>query len=128
MLNQIIIFGYLGHDPELTERQGQNGPYKQVKISVGVGRDFGDETDWFNCTMSGKRAEVIEKYFKKGDPILVIGRMESYKSKDSNLKGWSLRMNDFQFVTSGKGKTEDAPRVKPPVEDSFTEITEDLPF
>ena len=104
MLNRIELHGYLGRDPELTERQGQNGPYKSVAFSMGVGRDYGDGTDWFYCTMNGKRAEVIDKYFRKGSEILVSGRMESYKPKnDPDRTAWLVRMDDFHFTRNGIG-------------------------
>lgn len=102
MLNRIELQGYLGRDPELTEKQGQNGPYKSVALSIGVGRDFGDGADWFYCVMNGKRAEVIEKYFSKGSEILVSGRMESYKPKnDPSRTAWLVKMDDFHFTRNG---------------------------
>lgn len=127
MLNDIIIQGYLGRDPELTEQQGQNGTYKRVTFSVGVGRDFGDETDWFYCTMNGKRAEVIEKYFKKGSEIIVSGRMESYKPKSKpDTTAWLLKMDNFWFTRNGT-KSGQKPADIP---DGFTEIDDDgdVPF
>ena len=51
MLNNITIHGYLGRDPELTTVEGINGPYKKATFSVGVSRDYGDETDLFYCVM-----------------------------------------------------------------------------
>ena len=129
MLNQITIHGYLGHDPELTEKQGQNGAYKQVKFSVGVSRDYGDDTDWFTCRMNGKRAEVIDKFFHKGSEIIVSGRMESYKSKDSNLKGWILAATDFDFCGSKKSdqKQTESSRAED-IPDSFEDAADDIPF
>lgn len=129
MLNQIWIQGYLGKDPVLEDKNGQKGPYKQVKFSVGVSRDYGDETDWFYCTMTGKRAEVIEKYFRKGSEIVVGGRMESYQPKDSNLKGWILRVNDFYFCGKADKKADQkqtAPADDMP--DSFEAAEDDIPF
>lgn len=127
MLNHIIIHGYIGSNPELTEKQGQNGTYKQVTFSVGVGRDFGDETDWFRCSMNGKRAEVIEKYFRKGSEIIVSGRMESYKKKDGSGTGWSLRVTDFDFAGKSDNK-RDAQTRSDDIPDSFEDATDDIPF
>lgn len=139
MLNRIELQGYLGRDPELTEKQGQNGPYKSVSFSIGVGRDFGDGTDWFYCVMNGKRAEVIDKYFSKGSEIIVSGRMESYKPKnDTDRTAWLVKMDDFHFTRNGNSSgssnksgstgssaaaTQDAP-----VTDGFEQLEEDIPF
>lgn len=125
MLNEITIHGYLGRDPELTEAEGQNGPYKKVSFSVGVGRDYGDSTDWFRCVMYGKRAEVIDKFFRKGSEIIVSGSMESYKPKDDpNRTAWILKVNNFDFTRKSSGGADTAPGPIPE-----TPITdEDIPF
>ena len=102
MLNKILIHGYLGKEPELEEINGNNGPFTRAKFSVGVSRDYGDDTDWFNCVAYGKRAEVIGKYLHRGSEILAEGRMESYTMKD-NRKGWSLNVSGFNFC--GKART-----------------------
>ena len=134
MLNDIKLQGYLGRDPELTEQQGQNGPYKRVAFSLGVGRDYGDGTDWFYCVMYGKRAEVIEKYFSKGSEIIVSGRMESYKPKnDQNRTAWLVKMSDFYFTRNGSGSgssgsSTKAPAQDEPVPDNFEQLEEDIPF
>ena len=125
MLNHITIHGYCGADPELTEKQGQNGTYKQVTFSVGVGRDFGDETDWFRCSMNGKRAEVIDKYFRKGSEIVVVGHLEQdeYESNGEKKRTWKMHVIDFDFCGSGKGKSEqDQPAP------GFSSTDEDIPF
>ena len=134
MLNDIKLQGYLGRDPELTEQQGQNGPYKRVAFSLGVGRDYGDGTDWFYCVMYGKRAEVIEKYFSKGSEIIVSGRMESYKPKnDPNRTAWLVKMSDFYFTRNGSGASSSgsstkAPAQEEPAPDGFEQLEEDIPF
>ena len=124
MKNEIIIHGYLGRDPEMTEHQGPNGPFKKTTFSVGVSR-YGDETDWFRCEIYGDRAEVVEKWFRKGSQILVTGRMESYKPKnDPNGKAWVLKVKDFDFCdkkVNTNGTSADP--------EGFEELTEeDLPF
>lgn len=123
------IHGYLGRDPELTEHEGQNGPYKKATFSVGVSRDYGDGTDWVPCAIYGKRAEVVEKFFHKGSEILATGRPESYTPKnDPNRKAWVLRVTDFDFCgSSGSGKKEEESGTDyTPA--GFDELTEDIPF
>lgn len=126
MKNEIILHGYLGRDPELTELEGKNGPYKRCSFTLGVSRDFGDETDWFYCTMTGKRAEVVEKYFKKGSQILVTGRMESYKpKKDPDRTAWLVAVTGFDFCDKGQGGGGSR---RNEVAETFEEIEEDVPF
>ena len=123
MLNDIKLHGYLGRDPELSEVEGQNGKYKKATFSLGVSRDYGDETDWFYCVMYGKRAEVLEKFTGKGSQLIVTGRMESYKPKnDPERTHWLVKVNSFDFCdkkTGGSGVTQSA----------YQELTDDdIPF
>ena len=125
MLNEITLHGYMGRDPELTDGEGQNGPYKKVSFSLGVGRDYGDGTDWFRCVMYGKRAEVIDKFFSKGSEIIVTGRMESYKPKnDPDRTAWIVKVNNFDFTRNGSGGADTAPAAIPATPDE----NEDIPF
>lgn len=123
MINEIVLHGYIGRDPEITEHEGKNGPYKRCNFSLGVSRDYGDETDWFYCVMTGKRAEVIEKYFYKGSQIMVRGRMESYKPKnDPNRTAWLVVVTGFDFCDKSGSKPKDN------VADTFDQVEEDVPF
>lgn len=129
MLNQITIHGYLGRDPEKQTVQGQNGPYNKTTVSVAVSRDFGDDTDWFYCVFYGKKADAVEKFFRKGSQIIVTGRMESYKPKnDPNRTAWILSATGFDFCDK---KTSDAPAASepsiPPTPDAL-DPDEDIPF
>ena len=127
MLNDIKIHGYLGRDPELKEYKNANGePKKLVNFSVGVSRDMGDETDWFDVTFFGRRAEVIDKFFSKGSQIIVTGRMQSDTvEKDGRKhKYWKLIGSSFDFCDS-----KESPRGSAIVEmDSFKAAEDDIPF
>lgn len=140
MKNDIDLHGYLGRDPELSWVNGKNGQYAKVAFSVGVGRDYGDETDWFYCVMYGKRAEVIDKYFSKGSEILLSGRMESYKpKKDPDHTAWIVKVEGFDFVgksnrsgssnsSSGTRSEESKQMTYDDIPDSFEQADEDIPF
>ena len=132
MLNQITIHGFMGRDPEKQTVQGQNGPYSKTTVSVGVSRDFGDETDWFYCIFYGPKADAVEKWFRKGSQIVVTGRMESYKPKnDQNRTAWCLSATGFDFCdkkTNSDGTratSEPEPAIAPTPE---TLDDEDIPF
>jgi len=98
MINRITIHGYCGKDPEKTTVEGQKGPYSKTTVSIGVSRDFGDDTDWFYCVFYGQKADVVDKWLRKGSQVIVYGRMESYKPKnDPNRTAWILRADGFDF-------------------------------
>ena len=117
-MNVIAIKGRLTRDPELAFFKNSNGEDRSVcRFSVAVNRDYGDDADFFNCSIFGKRAEVIDKYFSKGSEIVCQGRMEQnkYKDKDGNDRTtWNLIVNNFDFCG--------------PTPDGFKEIEEDVPF
>ena len=128
-LNFIAIHGRLGRDPEIKEMQGKNGPYKSVNFTVAVGRSYGDETDWFFCTMNGKRAEVIHKFFRKGSQIIVTGRMESYKRQQDGSTSWVVRVEDFDFCDPGTKQTTAATTPEPGQQMAFVPADDDdVPF
>lgn len=138
MFSITILHGYLGRDPELVDKTGQNGSYKQVKFTLGVSRNYGDETDWYFCYLNGSRAEVIEKYFHKGSQILVAGRIEKYKDKNNDkITREVLRILDFDFCDKNEESTSTS-NSKPSTSqtqtsterstESMEEVDEDVPF
>ena len=95
--------------------------------------------------MNGKRAEVIDKYFRKGSEIIVCGRMESYKPKrDPDHTAWLVKMDDFHFTRNGTGASSSSGSSAAPAQerqqseprqqtledipDSFESAEEDIPF
>lgn len=129
MKNYISLQGRFGRDPELTEKQGPKGPFKVATFSIAVDRDFGDVTDWFPCEVLGKSAEVLEKYFHKGDMIILDGRMESYKPKrDPEHKSWFVNVSKFWFVDRKKEHETSTNEEDEDPKDTFENIEEDVPF
>ena len=129
MHNHITSHGYLGRDPELKEYKNARGETNNlVNFSVGVSRDMGDETDWFDVTFFGRRAEVIEKFFSKGSQILVTGRMQSDTvEKDGRKhKYWKLIGSSFDFCDS-KGTPRGDSNLND-LSDSFKAAEDDIPF
>lgn len=86
-MNLVVIIGRLTRDPDVTTTQGTN-PTKVARWTVAVPRNFGateeQKADFIGCVAFGKRAEVIENYFKKGMKIVVRGRLQtgSYENKE----------------------------------------------
>ena len=130
-LNKITIHGYLGRDPELkeyTNAKGETG--KLVNLSVGVSR-VGDGTDWFDATFFGRRAEVIDKFFRKGSQIIVTGRMQSSISEKDGTKKkfWKIFGEDFDFCDSKDSpRGQSSPAAANDLPDSCEQAEEDNPF
>ena len=132
-MNSINIHGRLTKDPET---KFYDGDKSVCKISVAVDRayknkDGENETDFFNCTCFGKRAETIDKYFKKGDGISIQGEMQNRRYEDDNGKkrdGWQILIEKFDFekLRKDNAKTASPPEGFTPVDESSED--EELPF
>lgn len=77
-MNCVALVGRLTKDPIVN--YSQNGS-SVTKFGVAVDRRFkreGDPTaDFINIVMFGKSGEFVEKWFHKGDPISLTGRIQT---------------------------------------------------
>lgn len=122
-MNYHIIHGRLTRDPELTPRRNSEGS-DRVNFTVAVDRRYGDETEFFDCVAFGKRAETIDKFFKKGQEIICWGEghINSYEGKDGvKRKSYSIFVDGFDFCGSAK-KTDNKSG------DSWEQAEADCPF
>lgn len=112
MINNVVLQGKLGKDIDL--KYTQSG--KAVSsVSIAVTRDFKDangnrETDWINLVFWGKTAETVDNYFKKGDEILVVGRLQvrNYEDQQGNKKYITeIVVGNFSFPG---GKSKESPQ------------------
>lgn len=84
MLNQIIIMGRLAADPVI--RYTSAGiPVANIRIACDRDRTADSQEkicDFFDVVAWRKTAEFAQKYFMKGKPILVTGRLQSRNWQD----------------------------------------------
>lgn len=126
--NRIIISGRLGRDPEL--KTGGNGTeYTQFSVAVNRRRAKKEDPevcDWIECSAFNKTAAYICQYLKKGDLVIVEGRLQSetYKGKDgSDRKSWRVMVSRIEGH-SGRSQTDSATPVS-----GYTPISdEEIPF
>lgn len=92
-MNKVILMGRLAREPEVRYSQGTE-PLAIARYTLAVNRRFkrqGEpEADFINCVAFGKKGEFAEKYFKKGQMVSVVGRLQ-VRSWDDNegKKRWS---------------------------------------
>jgi single-strand DNA-binding protein len=135
-INQALISGNLGQNPEIKEVNGQ----KVASFSVATTRRWKDKdgntqekTEWHSIVFWGKVVElVIEKYVKKGDKVTVIGRLEtqSYEDKDG-IKRYQTRIIGETLDLCGSSKSENSQQsTQVPVENYVSDNNgvDDLPF
>lgn len=90
-MNRFQFLGRLTKDPEVRIMPNSNN--KVTNFTLAVNRRFTDangerKTDFFNLIAFGKLAEFCEKYYRKGQQVLVEGRIQtrSYEDKDGLKK------------------------------------------
>ena len=128
-MNKHIIHGRLTRDPELV--RGSEESKDRAKFTVAVDRSYGDEADFIDCIVFGKRAAVIEKYYHKGKEILVEGegRTGSYTDKNGiKRKTYTIVVGSFDFCGSAKDNNSNQKQTQLDLPDSFEEQSEDIPF
>jgi single-strand DNA-binding protein len=115
--NKVILMGNLTRDVEMrTTPSGQS----VANFSIAVSRSWKDQsgatqeqTSFINCVAWGKAGEIIAQYVKKGDPLLVSGRLDqrSWDDKESGQKRSTVEVNveDFNFVGGGRGDNAGTP-------------------
>lgn len=138
-MNKVILLGRLTHDPELRQTPSNilvatftvavNRPYQ---------RDRDQPADFIDCVAWRGGAEFVSKYFSKGKPILVEGKLQARDWKDkngSNRRSWEVLCDQVSFVEGAareKSKPDEDPRWDGPAKDTggFQEVDSfgDLPF
>ena len=79
-MNKVILMGRLTRDPEVRYTQTNNTVV--ASFSLAVNRRFvrqGEErqADFINIVAWSKTGEFVSKYFKKGQQVAVVGRIQT---------------------------------------------------
>jgi single-strand DNA-binding protein len=107
--NKVYLVGNLTCDPELRTLPSGSSV---VAFGLAVNRSYRkpdgeevEETTFVDIDAFGKSAETIEKYCKKGDPLMVEGRLRFRSWEDeSGQKRNKLNvvLETFQFLPRGE--------------------------
>lgn len=107
--NVVHLIGHLGANPEV--KVASNGK-KVAKFSLATSESFTnskgekkDETVWHNLVAWDKTAELAEKYLKKGNEIVVHGKISNRNYEDANgIKKYisEIIVDEMLFLKSAK--------------------------
>jgi single-strand DNA-binding protein len=109
-MNKIELIGRLVKDPE--QRVTASGtPVTSFTLAVNrkFSKDGDKQADFFNIVAWQKSAEFAYKYFKKGQQVAVVGRLEnrSWEDKEGNKRvSTEIIAEDFDFADSKKDTEE----------------------
>ena len=110
-MNTVQIIGRLTKDIEL---RNTTNNLAVTRFSIAVMRDFvkqGEErqTDFINCVAFGKTAEFLEKYFKKGSQLVIIGRIQtgSYEKEGKKVYTTDILVEKVYFAGNNVKKVQE---------------------
>jgi single-strand DNA-binding protein len=121
-VNKVILLGNLTRDPEV--KSLPNGT-KVANFSIATNHVYKDKdgvkqekVTFHNITAYGKTAETIGKFFSKGKPIYLEGRLDTRSWEKDGVKFYrtEILMDTFQFVSDGSKKSE---QKEPTVEEQY---------
>lgn len=92
MFNQVIVFGRITADPEYRQTQGGTAVCSfTVAVDRPKDKNGNQTTDFIPCVCWSKTADMVSKYFSKGKPIHVTGRLQNNNYTDKNgIKHYSM--------------------------------------
>ena len=93
-MNKVILLGRLTKDPEVRYTQSSNTLV--ANFTLAVNRRFVKEgdtqtADFINISAWAKTGEFVSKYFKKGQQVAIVGRIQS--------RNWEDEQGQKRFAT-----------------------------
>ena len=84
-MNKAIVIGRLVEDPKIGQSSNQETKIAWIKIAVSRKKRKGQEqtADFIRCSAFNGSAEILEKYFKKGNRIGIVGHIQTGVYYDS---------------------------------------------
>ena len=111
--NKVILIGNMTADPELKQTPGGKSV---CSFSIAVNRRSKEDNacDFINVVAWEKRADFVAQWFKKGNPILVCGQLQtrSYQDKQGNNRTVTeVLADELTFIASApkEGAADKAP-------------------
>jgi len=132
-MNQIIIVGNLGGDPEIRNLEGGT---TVGNLTVAVTEKFKNKsgetietTEWFRVIVWNRLAEFVGKFSKKGCKVLVIGKIKtrSYEKDGTKHSVTELHAERIEQLTWPKEGAGEEVRSFTPAE-MQPSAGDDLPF
>lgn len=140
-LNKVMLIGIVGQDPTVRiYNEKKFGSFSLATSKKWTDKQDGsikEDTQWHNIAVSGKIAEVAEKYVRKGSSVFVEGelRTRNYQANDGTTKYITevqcevLQLLDKKPQASAPAQTsapaQPAPQASAPAQQA---PTDNLPF
>ena len=102
MIN-VQVLGRISTDIEVkTIKTRDNNQFIATTFDIASDRKYNrDEVDFITCKAYGKLGEIIDKYSKKGDRILIRGilQIDKYKNKENQtITKPIIQVEEIEFI------------------------------
>lgn len=136
-MNKVILIGNIGQDPETKILDGSTTSL--TKFTLATNKRWKDkdgkkkeETQWHNIVAWNKLSEIIDKYCKKGDKIMIEGELKTrtYTPEGSDEKKYFVEIvaNNMEMLGSKPSASSDAAPSDAVPADEGDDGEPDLPF
>jgi single-strand DNA-binding protein len=131
-MNKAILMGRLTKNPEIRYTQTNN--IMVASFGLAVNRRFAKEgeerqADFINVVAWSKTAEFCSKYFKKGQQVGVIGRLQTRNYEDDKgVKHYITEVVAEEVYFADSKKEDDNATTEETESGNFYNSTDELPF
>lgn len=136
-MNKVILMGRLTRDPEVRYTQSDK-PLAIARYTLAVNKAYKKEgepdADFIPCVAFGKNGEFTERYFRKGQMVSVVGRLQvrNWEDDEGRKRVTTEVVVEEQYFADNKNKSEEKNLSEAvnshlyPIDDNVED--EDLPF
>ena len=102
MIN-VQVLGRISNDIEVkTIKTKENNQFIATTFDIATNRKYNrDEVDFITCKAYGNLGEIIDKYSKKGDRILIRGvlQIDKYQNKENQTRIKPIiQIEEIEFI------------------------------
>lgn len=130
-MNKAILMGRLTKDPETRYTQTNNIQVTSFTLAVNrrFTKDGEQQADFINIVSWNKTAEFVSKYFKKGQQVGVIGRIQTRTwDDDQGQKHYITEVIAEEVYFADSKKEGQADTILDTTNDFEISSSDDLPF
>ena len=106
-MNSVQLIGRLSRDPQVSYSSATQNAVARFTVAIDrvPDKNGNKQSDFISCVAFGKTAEFIEKYFTKGKPIALTGRIQtgSYDKNGQKVYTTDVVADRVEFVPGGNG-------------------------
>ena len=120
-MNWVTLLGHAGRDPEIRSLQngGKGASFTLATTEKWKGKDGkpAESTEWHRIAVYGPTVEAVEKMLRKGNAVLVEGRLATREYKDREgvartiaeivVSGWQGTVNILSGPHPASGRRGD---------------------